>query len=141
MDHAGASKTRDEQIAVALRIGIVTLALTTAAMHYSLGGMLFLLNAAGYTVLAGAMLVPGSLADRFRWLPRFALLGFTIATIVGWLAIGPRYDFAYLNKTLEVVLVALLVADILHAYGSPTTIARRVRGGVAQLRGADAAGV
>ncbi len=140
MDHGAVPKSRDEQIEIALRIGIVTLALTTAAMHYSLGGFLFLMNAVGYTVLPAAMLVPGALAARFRWMPRFALLGFTVATIVGWVAIGPRYDFAYINKALEVVLVTLLVTDILHAYGSPIEIARRVRGSVTGFRTPDVAG-
>ena len=69
---------------------VVGLALATAAIHASLGGMLFLANAVGYTTLAVAMIVPGPIGH-IRWLVRLALLGFTAATIGGWVLFGARF--------------------------------------------------
>jgi hypothetical protein len=50
--------TRSDAAGVILRAGIVALALTTAYIHSTLGGVLFTLNAVGYAVLAAASLVP-----------------------------------------------------------------------------------
>ncbi len=47
---------------VALRVGIVGLALATGYIHSTLGGLLFTLNAVGYLVAAVAMVIPLSLA-------------------------------------------------------------------------------
>ncbi len=130
-----AQTSRGERIDVALRIGIVVLALTTAAIHVSLGGMLFLLNAIGFTVLALAMIVPGSFARRFRWAPRLALLGFSVATIGGWLMFGARYDMGYLATGIEVAIVALLIVDIFRAYRGPVGLAREAWTSLTSLRG------
>jgi len=73
-----------------VRTGIVGLALATAAIHASLGGMIFTLNAIGYTTLAMAMVLPGPFG-RYRWLIRLALAGFTAATIGGWVLFGARF--------------------------------------------------
>ena len=127
-------KTRREQIDVALRISIVVLTLATAAIHYSLGGVLFFLNALGYTTLAAALVVPGAFADRFRWMPRLALIGFAAATIFGWLLIGARYDIAYLSKAIEVALIALLVVDTYRAHGTPFAMLRQGWGAVSDFR-------
>lgn len=126
---------RQERIAVALRIGTVVLALTTAAIHISLGGMLFLLNAAGFAVLAVALIVPGALAARFRWAPRLGLAGFSAATIGGWLLFGARYEMGYLATGIEVAIIALLVVDLVQAYGSPVALTRRVIHDLTNLRG------
>jgi hypothetical protein len=131
-------KTRDEQITLALRLAAVGLTLTTAVIHLSLGGMLFLLNAAGYATLAAALVVPGSFAERFRWAPRLALVGYAAATIVGWVIMGPRYDMAYLAKGIEIALIAVLVLDIVRAYGGPTGLVRRIASDLSHLRTAAA---
>lgn len=117
---------RRRAIDVAIRIGIVVLTLATAAIHLSLGGLLFTLNAAGYAALAVAMVAPLALAGRVRWLTRFALLGFTLATIVGWLVMGPRFPLAYMTKAVEVGLVVLLIAEILRAHGGPAGVVRQL---------------
>ena len=71
------SPTRDLTVAgVALRFGIVALTLGTAYIHSTLGGLLFTLNAIGYVVAAIAMIVPISLAVRFRWVVRLGLIGY-----------------------------------------------------------------
>jgi hypothetical protein len=120
------SSGRDLTVAgVALRFGIVALTLGTAYIHSTLGGMLFTLNATGYTVAAIAMVVPVALAIRFRWIVRLGLIGYALTSIVGWAVMGPRYDTAYLAKGIEVALVLLLVVDFLRADGNPVKVARR----------------
>ena len=65
---------------ILLRATIVGLTLATAAIHVSLGGTMFLLNALGYAVFAVAMVLPGPVA-RIRWLVRYGLIGFTAVTV------------------------------------------------------------
>ncbi len=112
---------------VALRASVVILTLATAAIHASLGGMLFMANAAGYAVLALAMVAPGP-AGRWRWLIRLALIGFTAATIGGWVAFGPRFGLAYLDKAIEVALIGVLVIEQWRSDGGPLGVYRRLRG-------------
>ena len=127
--------------AVVLRFGVLALTLSTAAIHASLGGFLFTMNAIGYTALALAMIVPGPLA-RVRWLVRLALVGFTLATIGGWLLVGARFPLAYVDKALELALVAFVVLDLQVSDGGPNAVAGRsrellnslVRGFAARLR-------
>jgi hypothetical protein len=132
-------RTRD-WAAVALVAGAVLLTLATAFIHTTLGGLLFTLNAIGYTVLAAALIVPIPLFARFRWLIRLALLGFVLATIGGWMMFGARYDVAYFDKAIEVVLVGFLVVSIYrfdgglagviaHLRALPADLAGLVRGG------------
>jgi hypothetical protein len=120
-----AGERTDPRVAT-LHAAIVGLTLTTAAIHASLGGLLFTLNAIGYTTLAVAMLLPGPLT-RFRWLVRLALLGFVAATIGGWLLFGARFDLAYVDKGVEAVLLLALLVDMRLEDGGPTGVARRVR--------------
>jgi hypothetical protein len=113
-------------ITVVLRASVVLLTLATAAIHASLGGMLFMANAAGYAVLALAMIAPGP-ALRWRWLIRLALIGFTAATIGGWVAFGARFDLAYLDKAIEVGLIGVLLIEQWQLDGGPVGVYRRVR--------------
>ena len=111
---------------IALRAAIVGLTLATAAIHTQLGGLLFTLNAVGYVVFAVALVLPGPIR-RIRWLVRYALIGFTTATILGWVAFGARFDLAYLDKAVEIALVGLLVLESWAVDGGPLAVARRVR--------------
>jgi hypothetical protein len=111
---------------VIARITVVTLTLATAAIHASLGGLLFTVNAAVYSSLALAMVLPGPFG-RFRWLIRLALIGFTAATIGGWVLFGARYPLAYLDKAIEAALLVTLGLDIWHSDGGPVQVARRLR--------------
>jgi hypothetical protein len=115
-----------------LRAAIVALTLATAWIHYSLGGMLFLMNAAGYLTLALAMVLPGPLG-RGRWLVRLALLAFTATTIAAWFLFGARFPLAYLDKAIEVGLVFLLGLEIWRADGGPLGVARKARDCVVNL--------
>ena len=103
----------------------VLLALATATIHLTMGGLLFTMNAVGYGALAVALVLPGPIGN-MRWLARLALLGFTAATIGGWLAFGARFPLAYLDKAIEAGLVAIVAADIWLHDGDPLTIARRL---------------
>jgi hypothetical protein len=111
---------------VALHFAIVGLTLATAVIHARLGGLLFLANAAGYATLALAMVAPLPIARRYRWLVRLALLGFTSATIAGWVAFGARFQLAYLDKGIEALLVGCLVAEAYRLEGSPLEAVRRL---------------
>jgi hypothetical protein len=109
---------------VVLRAAIVALTLATAAIHVTLGGTLFLMNAVGYAALAIAMVVPGPVG-RARWLLRYALIGFTAVTILGWFMFGARFDLAYLDKGIEVALVGLVLIESWVVDGGPFAVARR----------------
>ena len=135
------AKTRGEQIAIGLHIGITVMALTTAVIHYSLGGMLFLLNALGYLAFVAAYNAPISLASRYRWLIRVGGIGYTLVTLVGWAITGPYFPLAYLTKTIEVLLVAALVTDLVRADGGLAGVLRHVRGTVASIRQNGLAGI
>lgn len=118
-----------------LRVAIVGLALATAYIHSTLGGLLFTLNAAGYVVAAAAMLAPIALASRFRWIVRVGLMGYAATTILGWALQGPYYSTAYLAKAIEVVLIATLAIDFVRFDGNPVTVVRReLATGLAYLR-------
>ena len=123
-----ASETRPSErdsIGIALRVTIVALTLATAYIHLTLGSMLFLANAVGYTVLAIAMVLPLDLFARYRWLIRAALAGFTAVTIIGWAVMGPRFFLAYVDKGIEVALIALLVVEMFRYDGGPLAVVRR----------------
>jgi hypothetical protein len=107
--------------ALALTAATVELALTTAYIHLSLGGVLFTLNAIGFAVL-GALLavtaIPHPLISRFSWLPRVGLAGFTAVTIGAYLVIGPYFLLGWVAKAVEVAILTLLAADMVRVYGS-----------------------
>ena len=71
---------------------ILELTLATAIIHLTLGGPLFLLNAAGYLALGAtyvvATAIPMPAVRRFSWLPA-ALAAFASVTIVAYLVTGP----------------------------------------------------
>ena len=111
---------------VLLHATVVVLTLATAAIHASLGGVMFTANAVGYTVLAVAMVAPGA-ASRWRWLTRLTLIGFTAATIGGWVAFGARFDLAYLDKAIEGALIGGLLIEMWRSDGGPVGVYRRIR--------------
>ena len=132
---------RRRPVAVALTAGIVGLSLATAYVHFTLGstasimGLLFLANAAGFVVLAGAVATVNvarhRLVQRFAWLPRLALAGFTALTIAGYLVMGPYFTLGWITKGIELGILALLAIDVIRVYGSPANF---VRSALASLR-------
>jgi len=125
-----------------LTIGIVALALIAGAIHWSLGGLMFSLNALGYFALAAAFLVGATvthpLVVRFSWLPRIALIGYAAVSIVAWMVIGGFYWLGYLTKALEVALIVLVIVDIYRVHGGLRGVVRQavdsVRWTVGQIR-------
>lgn len=113
--------------AFTLTAAIVGLTLMTAYIHFSLGGVLFTLNALGYVGLAAALLVgaiPSPFVGRFSWLPRVGLAAFTAVTIAAYLVIGPYFGLGWIAKGVEVGILVLLTIDVLRVYGSPAGLAR-----------------
>jgi hypothetical protein len=107
---------------VAIRVGIVGLALATGYIHSTLGGLLFTLNAVGYLVAAIAIVIPLALAVRFRWVVRLGLMGYAAMTIAGWAIQGPFYSTAFIAKGIEVALIVLLAVDFARMDGNPLTV-------------------
>jgi hypothetical protein len=68
--------------------------------------------------------MPGPVG-RLRWLIRYALIGFTAVTIVGWFMFGARFDLAYLDKGIEVALIGLVLIESWVVDGGPFAVARR----------------
>ncbi len=95
-----------------VQIGVVALAAATALVHLSLfPDPVFILNGLGYLALAGALVLPiAQLAPR-RALVRRILIGYTALTVVLWVILGARTPIAYLDKLVEIALIALLVWD------------------------------
>ena len=120
-----AAGTESGPMSVLLRGGVVMLTLLTAAIHASLGGLLFTLNAAVYLALAVAMILPA--VAPFRWLARLALFGFASATIAGWLLFGARFQLAYIDKAIELALVCFLAIEVWLFDGGPAGDMGRVR--------------
>ena len=120
-----ASRTTLRASDIAVRAAIVALALATGYIHYTLGGLLFTLNAAGYAVAAIAMIVPLALAVRFRWVIRIGLMGYAATAIVMWAIQGPYYTTAYIAKAIEVALIVTLAVDFARHDGNPVALVRR----------------
>ena len=120
-----AAGTESGPMSVLLRGGVVMLTLLTAAIHASLGGLLFTLNAAVYLALAVAMILPA--IAPFRWLARLALFGFASATIAGWVLFGARFQLAYIDKAIEVALLCFLAIEVWLFDGGLAGDGRRLR--------------
>jgi len=107
---------------------VVVLTLTTAYIHFSLGGVLFTLNAAGYAAFAVAMIVitavPHPFVRRFDWAPRIGLVGYAALTITAYLVIGPYFTLGWVAKAIEVAIIALALVDLRHAFGTPAGLVR-----------------
>jgi hypothetical protein len=109
-------------------IAIVVLSLTTGYIHLTLGSLLFTLNAIGYAGFALGIIVIATvrhpLVRRFDWMPRAGLAAYTATTIAAYLVIGPHFGLGWIAKAVEVAILALLLVDVLRAYGSPLGLVR-----------------
>ena len=96
---------------------ILELTLATAAIHLSLGGVLFTLNGLGYLGLGAAYLasvvLPIPLVRSFSWLPRVGLAGYAVVTIVAYLVFGPYITLGWIAKGIELAIVGLVAVDLL----------------------------
>ncbi|MCG3206736.1 MAG: hypothetical protein FOGNACKC_00335 [Anaerolineae bacterium] len=93
-----------------LQWGIILLTIATALVHFSLlfPDVVFILNGLGYLTLLAALYLPLPQLAGYRRMIRWALLGYTALTIVLWLIMGSRILLAYIDKTIEVILIVLL---------------------------------
>jgi hypothetical protein len=100
-----------------LKVGIAILAIVTALIHFSLAltdpsvRVIFTLNMLGYLALVSALLLPLPIVRNYRRLVRNGFIGFTLLTIILWVFIGMRIPLAYVDKTVEVLLVILLFTE------------------------------
>jgi hypothetical protein len=120
-----ATRTRFRASDVVIRAAIVGLALSTAYIHSTLGGLLFTLNAIGYVTAAIAIVVPLALAVRFRWFVRLGLAAYAMTTIIGWAIQGPYYSTAFIAKGIEVALIAVVAIDFVRMDGNPVNVVKR----------------
>jgi hypothetical protein len=110
-----------------------------AYMGLNFGVMLFILNGLGYLGLLAALQLPIPQLARFRSTARWALIAYAALTIVLFFIMAPEYTtIGYIDKAIEVALIALLLADAYTAYskpssGTPSTRARRGRDGRGSL--------
>jgi hypothetical protein len=111
-------------VSLGLGVGIFLLTLATAGIHLYLaltaiaymglnfGVMLFILNGLGYLGLLAALQLPIPQLARFRSAARWALVTFAALTIVLFFVMAPEYTIiGYVDKVIEVALIALLLAD------------------------------
>ncbi len=98
---------------VAIRIGVVVLALAAAIVHLSrlFPDPVFILNALGYLTLLAALYLPLRRLAPHRRVVRWALIGYAALTILAWVAIGERTPLGYSTTAGEVALVVLLLVE------------------------------
>ena len=107
--------TRKESRYHWLDVGIVLLGVAAALIHFYLSvlmgkvDLLFTLNGLGYLGLLGLLYLPLPAARDHRQLVRFALIAYTLLTIILWVFLGKPYtSLGYFTKLIEAGLVALL---------------------------------
>lgn len=96
-----------------LQIGIILLTIATSVIHLALGipnGLtMFILNGIGYLVLLIALYLPQ--LEGKRNLIRWALIAYTVVTVLGWVFVGARNTIGYVDKLIEVALIVLLFIE------------------------------
>jgi hypothetical protein len=120
-------------VGLGLGVGIFLLTLATAVIHLYLaftaipyfglnfGVSLFILNGLGYLGLLAALQLPIPQLARFRSAARWALVAYAALTIVLWFIMVPSYKgIGYIDKAIEVALIALLIADAYTASSEPS---------------------
>jgi hypothetical protein len=118
------ASSRTSSVGLSLGVGIFVLTLATAAIHlylaltaipamgFNFGVMLFILNGLGYLGLLAVLQLPIRQLARFRSAARWALIVFAALTIVLFFLMAPSYPIiGYVDKAIEVALIALLLAD------------------------------
>ena len=111
-------------VKLGLGAGIFLLTVATAVIHLYLaftaipyfglnfGVILFILNGLGYLGLLAALQLPIAQLARFRSAARWTLVGYAALTIVLFFLMAPWYDIiGYVDKAIELALIALLIAD------------------------------
>lgn len=105
--------------AVLVRVGIIVLTVATALIHFRQAFLfptpdpLFMLNGLGYLGLLAALYLPIPQLSGYENIIRFALIGFTALTFALFFIITGGYGtaVAYIDKTIEAILIMLLVVE------------------------------
>ena len=118
------ASSRTSSVGLSLGVGIFLLTVATAVIHlylaftaigsmgFNFGVMLFILNGLGYLGLLAALQLPIPQLARFRSAARWALIALAALTIVLFFLMAPAYTIiGYVDKAIEVALIALLLAD------------------------------
>ena len=94
-----------------LRIGIIVLTLATAFIHLQLNfpDPVFILNGLGYLALLAALYLPVPQLARYRHVVRLVLIAYAALTIFLWVLVGAHTPIGYIDKAMEVTLIALLL--------------------------------
>jgi hypothetical protein len=122
-------------VGLRLRVGIFLLTLATAVIHLYLalsvipyyglnfGVLLFILNGLGYLGLLAVLQLPIPQLARFRSAARWTLVAYAALTIVLFFLMAPYYTFiGYVDKAIEVGLIALLLADAYTGSSEPSGV-------------------
>ena len=99
--------------------GIILFAVATAILHITLfPDIMFTLNGLGYLGLLGAYFLPIPFFQQRHNLVWWALVGYTVLTILLWVIMGekdfnasPTAPIGYYAKAAEVLLLIFLWAD------------------------------
>lgn len=97
-----------------LRVGIIVLTAATALIHLQLNfpDPVFILNGLGYLALLAALHLPVPQLARYHDAARWVLIGYAALTIFLWILVGARTPIGYIDKLIEVALIALLVIEV-----------------------------
>lgn len=96
---------------------IILLTLATALIHISLlfPDTLFILNGLGFLTLLLLYFLRTNLTVKYHKLIHWSFIGYTLVTILAWIAIGdkswPAGALGYLTVFIEILLVILLFLD------------------------------
>ena len=98
-------------------IAVILLTLATALIHISLlfPDTLFILNGLGFLTLLLLYFLRTKFTLRYHRLIHWFFIGYTVVTILAWIAIGdkswPEGALGYFTVFIEIVLVILLLLD------------------------------
>ena len=97
-----------------LRVGIIILTAATALIHLQLNfpDPMFILNGLGYLALLAVLYLPVPQLARYRNAARWVLVGYAALTIFLWILVGARTPIGYIDKLIEIALIALLVIEV-----------------------------
>ena len=105
----------------AIRYAVLVCTILTASIHIYLSfqigdtpDLIFILNGVGYFLLVAALYLPIDRLLAHRIAIRWLLIGYTALTIVLWAFFGARSFIGYLDKVIEVALIAFLWLDSQH---------------------------
>ena len=103
-----------------LRVGIALLTLATALIHLQLAfpDPAFILNGLGYLALLAALYLPHPRVAGYRTLVRWVLVGYAALSILLWVLLGARTPIGYIDKAIEIALIALLLLEARRARSS-----------------------